>query len=190
MEIDINQSDFKNNKYNINGNSKSKIRSTITFVAIIVLSVSFAFIIRVFVVQPFYVEGKSMEPSYSENDLLLIDEISYRFSSPERGDVVVFRSFDQSSPFYLKRIIGLPRETVRIQNGIVKIITNNGREIILQETYLGQIERFQDLAREWFLSDDEYFVMGDNRDLSSDSRSDLIGYVRKDQIIGKVLLRI
>ena len=115
------------------------------------------FIIYTFMAQPFIVQGASMEPNFSDGDYILIDEITYRFREPQRGEVIVFRNPRNESEFYIKRVIGLPGEEVSISGEEVKV---NGD--LINEYYLpihGAVvgERVFDLA------DDEYFVMGDNR---------------------------
>lgn len=131
--------------------------------------------------QPFVVEGASMEPNFSDGDYILIDEITYRFREPERGDVVVFKNPRNESEFYIKRIIGLPGEEVVLSGNLVKI---NG--VPLNESYLpvGYTITGELIFN---LDDDEYFVMGDNRLQSFDSRS--WGPLKRNEIIGTVRLR-
>ena len=144
-------------------------------------------IVRYFLVQPFFVEGASMEPNFETGEYLLIDEVSYYFRSIERGEVVVFHYPLDASKYYIKRVIGLPGETVEIKNG--KIVIYNGKNLngfIVDEKYLpeklmtdGQLKRK--------LGDSEYFVLGDNRPRSSDSR--LWGTLPKDDIVGRAWVR-
>ena len=145
--------------------------------------------IRYFLFQPFIVSGDSMVPNFQSGNYLIVDEITYRFSSPQRGDVIVFdASFipGYSHERFIKRIIGLPGETVDVTNGQVEII-KDGKVIVLDEKYLpADLKTYQD--KEITLKADEYFVMGDNRQQSYDSR--YWGAVQKKYIIGKAFLRI
>ena len=142
--------------------------------------------IRYFLFQPFIVKGESMIPNFQQGDYLIIDEISYRFSSPQRGDVVVFKYPKDTAQKFIKRIIGLPGETVEVKDGKVTIYKNNNSQV-LDEKYLpnpsGTIGTLK-LA----LGADEYFVLGDNREFSYDSRA--WGSVPFKNIIGKVFLRV
>ena len=144
--------------------------------------------IRYFLFQPFIVKGDSMVPNFHENDYLIIDEISYRFQAPQRGDVIVFRYPQNPSQRFIKRIIGLPKETVEINDGQITIYTIDGTTLILSESdYLSEpIKDSNKLATE--LGDNEYFVLGDNRNFSSDSRR--WGALPRENIIGKVFLRV
>ncbi|MFA7314527.1 MAG: signal peptidase I [Candidatus Magasanikbacteria bacterium] len=143
------------------------------------------FVIRAFIFKPFYVKGKSMEPTFYEQDYLIIDEISYRFHEPKRGEMVVLHS-PISTDFYLKRIIGLPGERVKIENGKVVVYNDdNPKGMILNETYLNEVSTAGSVS--FTLGDDKYFVLGDNRNASFDSRS--FGAISRDSIVGKVWLR-
>ena len=142
--------------------------------------------IRYFVFQPFLVKGASMEPSFHDGDYLIIDELSYRLREPSRGEVVVFRyPFDPSQRF-IKRLIGLPGETVEIENGQVDIIDSNGQAAALEETYVSDSLPLTDNIKV-SLKADEYFVMGDNRSHSFDSRK--WGVLLGEYIIGRVVIR-
>ena len=145
--------------------------------------------IRYFLIQPFYVKGASMEPNFYDHEYLIIDEISYRFSQPQRGDIVVFRYPKDPKQFFIKRVIGLPGETVKIEDGFVYII-KDGQTNMLNEDYLpGDIQNLVPVGgyRETKLASDEYFVLGDNRDQSLDSR--IFGAVKEDYIVGRTWLR-
>lgn len=145
--------------------------------------------IRYFLFQPFIVSGNSMEPNFESGNYLIVDEISYRLSNPQRGDVIVFdASFipGYASQRFIKRVIGLPGETVDVTNGQVQII-KDGKTIILDEKYLpSDLKTYGD--KNVTLKADEYFVLGDNREYSYDSR--IWGVVQKKYIIGKAFLRI
>lgn len=142
--------------------------------------------LRVFVFQPFLVRGESMEPNFHNWDYLIVDEISYRFGSPDRGDVIVFKFPNDPSQRYIKRIIGLPGETIEIENGEIKILRGAEQFTLNESAYLPNAET---IGTSFItLENDEYFVMGDNRRYSSDSRS--WGALPRENIIGKALIRI
>ncbi len=145
--------------------------------------------IRYFLIQPFYVKGASMEPSFYDQEYLIIDEISYRFSTPERGDVIVFKYPRDPKEYFIKRVIALPGEKVQIKNGEIYIYNSQspfGSK--LSENYLDSETKTYGLSEEIIvLEDGEYYVLGDNRNSSKDSRS--FGSVDDSFIIGKVLLR-
>ena len=144
--------------------------------------------IRAFLFQPFLVRGASMEPTLSSGTYLIIDEISYRFSEPARGDIVVFRFPQDPSQRFIKRVIGLPGEAIEIEDGKV-IVYSKGEEhqdaFVLQEPYLFEGTPGNSKVE---LSEGEYYVMGDNRSFSSDSRS--WGAVPEENIIGKVFWKV
>ena len=142
-----------------------------------------------FVGQRTEVEGVSMENTLHNGDNLIVDKLSYRFHDPERFDIIVFPFQFQDNTYYIKRIIGLPGETVQIMDdGSIyingeKLEENYGMEVIKPETIGRAAEPIE-------LGDDEYFVMGDNRNNSSDSRTDMVGNIKRENIIGKAWLRI
>jgi len=142
--------------------------------------------IRVFIISPFVVDGGSMHPTFENLDYLIVDEILYDFSAPARGDVIVFRYPNNPSIFYIKRIIGLPGETVYINRGAVTISTAAGDKMTLDEPYI--VNEDATYTKSVSLNSDEYFVMGDNRPNSSDSR--VWGPLPKKDIIGRVDLRL
>ena len=142
-----------------------------------------------FVGQRTEVEGASMENTLHNGDNLIVDKLSYRFHDPERFDIIVFPFQFQDNTYYIKRIIGLPGETVQIMDdGSIyingeKLEENYGMEVIKPEIIGRAAEPIE-------LGDDEYFVMGDNRNNSSDSRTDMVGNIKRENIIGKAWLRI
>lgn len=140
-----------------------------------------------FVGQRTQVSGSSMEPKLSNNDNLIVDKITYRFKDPERYDIIVFPFEYEDNTYYIKRIIGLPGETVYIdKEGNIYI-----NDTVLEEAYGREIIREPGRAYEPItLGDDEYFVMGDNRNNSTDSRDPSVGNIKKDRIIGRAWLRI
>jgi signal peptidase I len=152
---------------------------------IVIIALLIVIPIRYFIFQPFFVRGQSMEPNFENNDYLIIDEISYRFSSPQRGEVVVFKYPQDPSQRYIKRIIGLPGEAIEIEDGKVIIYKNNQAEILDESSYLPASETPGDIQVS--LGENEYFVLGDNRAVSSDSRK--WGVLPREDIIGKVFLR-
>jgi signal peptidase I len=142
--------------------------------------------VRYFLFQPFFVSGASMEPNFESREYLLIDEISYKFKDPARGEVVIFKYPEDPSVFFIKRIVGLPGETIKISDGKVKIYNLQFPEgKILEEPYIeDQTEGNMKVS----LKNNEYFVLGDNRNHSSDSRS--WGPVPRENIIGRAWISI
>src|SRR3989344_5987758 len=166
---------------------EQKKNSFLELVKIVVISLAIVLPIRAYVAQPFIVEGDSMEPNFKDGQYLIIDELSYNFNNPERGDTIVLRAPIQPSLFFIKRIIGLPGEEFKIENGKIIITGKDSNRIVLKEEYIPEgINTVPDT--EIKLKDNEYFVMGDNRNRSSDSRS--WGPLPEDNITGKVFLRL
>ena len=165
-------------------NVVKEIISTILYILAVLLG---TYLLITFVGQRTSVSGSSMEPTLSNNDQLILDKISYRFSEPKRFDIIVFPFQYKENTYYVKRVIGLPGETVQIDlEGNIYI---NGE--ILEEDYGKEKINFPGLAVEPItLGDDEYFVMGDNRNNSSDSRDPSVGNIRRSNIIGKAWVRI
>ncbi len=141
------------------------------------------FLIHQFLAQPFLVQGASMEPNFKNGGYLLVDRISYRFKEPEKGDVIIFRYPQNRSLFYIKRIIGLPGEKIEIKGG--DLFVNNN---LLEEEYLkpGTETSFFSVDK-FILGKDQYFVLGDNRPFSFDSRR--WGPINEKDIIGVVRVR-
>ncbi len=156
---------------------------------VVLISLAIIIPVRYFLIQPFYVRGASMEPNFHDYEYLIIDEISYRFNEVERGEVIVFRYPKHPQEYFIKRVIAVPGETVKIKNGLVYVYNQeNPRGFILDENYLPNNTKTHGLeGKEVELKEDEYFVLGDNRDSSKDSRS--FGAVNKSFIIGKVWIR-
>lgn len=161
-----------------------EILNTVLYLAIVFL-LTFLFI--TFVMQRTDVSGQSMEPTLHDKDSLLVDKISYRFKAPERFDVVIFPYRYGEDEFFIKRIIGLPGETVRIDyEGHIYI-----NDVILDENYGAEVILDPGRAiEEVTLGQDEYFVMGDNRNHSMDSRDVSVGSISKSDILGKAFIRI
>lgn len=142
-----------------------------------------------FVGQRTEVDGASMEPTLSDGDNLIVDKLTYRFRDPERFDIIVFPFKYKEKTYYIKRIIGLPGETVQIkENGDIYI---NGE--LLTESYGREIIKAENIGRALepiVLGEDEYFVMGDNRNNSSDSRTEIVGNIKREDILGRAWVRI
>jgi len=154
-------------------------------IKIVILALLIVIPIRYFVFQPFVIKGSSMEPNFHQGDYLIVDEISYRFSEPKRGDVIVFRYPRDTSQRFIKRVIGLPGETVEMEQGKINIIKGVENRI-LDESEYGLKESYTDNFA-LSLKESEYFVLGDNRAASFDSRK--WGALSEDYIIGKVILK-
>lgn len=170
---------------------RSIIREAFAYVGellrVVIISLAIIIPVRYFLVQPFYVKGASMEPNFYDHEYLVIDEISYRFRDPSRGEIVVFRYPRDPSQFFIKRVVGLPGETVEIENSKLKIYNQEYQNgAVIEEPYLDAAEIFWGETK-ITLAEDEYFILGDNRDSSLDSRA--FGPISRGLIIGRVWLR-
>jgi signal peptidase I len=156
---------------------------------VVVLSLAIILPVRYFLIQPFYVKGASMEPNFHDSEYLIIDELSYRFTKPERGQVIVFRYPRDPQEYFIKRVIGLPGEEVQIKDGHIIIYNSVHPEgLTLKEAYLpADLETLSASESKIALGANEYFVLGDNRNASKDSRS--FGAVDQSFLTGKVLFR-
>lgn len=158
------------------------------FVKIVIISLVIVIPVRYFLIQPFYVKGASMEPNFYDYEYLIIDEISFHFRQPERGEIIVFHSPYNWHDYFIKRVIGLSGERVVIKNGEIYIYNSEfqfGTKLD-ESAYLQagiQTPGEVDLR----INEGEYFVMGDNRGSSLDSR--VFGAISKDQIVGRAWLR-
>lgn len=158
------------------------------FIKVFLMAVAIIIPVRYFLFQPFVVTGDSMRPNFHDGNYLIIDELTYRFRLPARGEVVVMRFPKDPSQFFIKRIVALPSEHIIIRDGRVTIYnTEHTAGLVLNESYLptnnityGNIDRV--------LAKDEYFVLGDNRLSSSDSR--VWGVLPREDIVGRVYLRL
>ena len=151
-------------------------------IKVIIIAAVIVIPIRYFLFQPFFVRGQSMDPNFANGDYLIIDEITYRFRGPERGEVIVFRYPQDPSNRFIKRVIGLPGEEIKIKDGEITIDGGN----ILDEKYLpDDLTTSGDIHI--ILENNEYFVLGDNRPYSFDSRR--FGPLSEEYIIGRVCLR-
>ncbi|MBW6440527.1 signal peptidase I [Patescibacteria group bacterium] len=161
---------------------------SIESIKIVILSLIVIIGIRTYIMQPFFVSGKSMEPNFRDGDYLIVDEISYRLGEPSRGDVIVFHYPNNFKEYYIKRIIGLPGEKVEIFENKIKIYNVNNPEgfEISEQLYIPETTiTTGTYTRE--LKNDEYYVLGDNRTASADSR--IWGVLEKHYIVGRAWIR-
>ena len=158
----------------------------LSFLLYVVVVVGITFLIIHYVGQRTYVSGSSMENTLSDGDNLIVDKITYRFSDPKRYDIIVFPYQYEENTYFIKRIIGLPGETVQIVDGTIYI---NGE--VLDESYGREVMKNSGMAADPItLGEDEYFVLGDNRNDSTDSRDPSVGKIKRNQIIGRAWVRI
>jgi signal peptidase I len=151
-----------------------------------IIAIAIVIPIRIFIAQPFIVSGSSMYPTFENRQYLVVDEISYKLNNPQRDDVVIFRYPNDTKKFFIKRIIGLPNETVNIKGSDITIINKEHPDgFKLNQPY---VKNTSNNNLNFELKNDEYFVMGDNRNASSDSRS--WGAVPRKLLIGKAFLRL
>lgn len=143
--------------------------------------------VRMFVAQPFIVSGASMQETFHNGEYLIVDQLSYHLKHPERGDVVIFRYPRDPSKYFIKRVIGVPGDTITIEGSTVSIANEthpNGQ--VINEPYIKSMQPGTTIVEE--LGEREYFVMGDNRDASSDSR--VWGVLQEENIVGRAYLRL
>ena len=165
---------------------KEIIKELAGWLLYIVLIIALTWIVVTFVGQRTEVSGSSMETTLSDKDQLIVDKMTYRFRDPKRYDIVVFPYQHQDNTYYIKRIIGLPGETVQILSGMVYI---DGMR--LDEHYGNEIMENPGIAEEPLtLGEDEYFVLGDNRNNSSDSRASDVGLIHRKDLIGRAWIRV
>jgi signal peptidase I len=175
-------------KANEGGGAKNWLAEIKELVKVLLVSLAIVLPVRYFIVQPFIVRGASMEPSFYDRDYLVVDELSYAFREPARGEVVVFRYPQDPRQFFIKRIIGLPGEQVEIKSGQVKIINSlQPQGFILEEPYLNNLWLAVGPDAVSVLGPQEYFVLGDNRAASSDSR--FWGALTRKFLIGRAVFR-
>lgn len=169
------------------GKKRSAGRELLSWILYILLVIALTWFVITFIGQRTRVEGHSMETTLSDGDNLIVDKLTYHFTDPKRYDVIVFPYQHAENTYYIKRIIGLPGETVQVKtDGYVYI---NGERL---DEHFGA-ELMEDpgiVAEEIQLGENEYFVLGDNRNHSSDSRDPSVGILTRDQIIGRAWLRI
>ena len=170
-------------------NMKKQLLVVWEFVQVIIIAAIIVLPIRYFVFQPFIVKGDSMVPNFHSGDYLIVDEISYRFSGPSRGDVIVFHYPLDESQRFIKRVIGLPGETVEVKEGKITVIPKDGENVFTlnEKLYLPDLLSTGGDVK-ITLKEDEFFVLGDNRQFSYDSR--IWGVMPKKDLIGKAAFRL
>lgn len=167
-------------------NTSSSTRSLVIYT---IVALGLAFFIRFFIAAPYIVSGASMVPTFTDYHYLIIDRVSYGFDEPTRGDVIVFDLPQDTSRALIKRVIGLPGETVVIQGNTVKIINSEYSEgFTLDEPYLDPNNLGGASNIRVTLGDDQYYVLGDNRRVSADSRS--WGVLPREDIVGRAFVRL
>ncbi len=166
---------------------KTFIMSKSFYETLIVILIAVALFVGLrLTIQTYIVYGPSMEPNYWEDEWIIVNKLAFKFHAPQTGDIIVFQPPIYSTNTIIKRIIGLPGESVEIKNGTVYVHKTDGSIITLQEPYIK--ETFSTNYRSPIIPENEYFVMGDNRNNSSDSRSGWL--VSRDKIIGKAWVSI
>ena len=160
---------------------------TLFFTTIKFLLVAFliALPFKLFVAQPFVVSGVSMVPTFIDGEYLVIDKVTYRYKKPQRGDIIIFEYPLDPSYYFIKRVVALPGETITIDGAHVEVTDQNGASKMLDEPYISSTNPKKDVSR-ITLAKDEYFVLGDNRDESSDSRE--WGPLQEKFIVGRALI--
>jgi signal peptidase I len=167
-----------------NPSGNGKIKEIIYFILTVIIIVV---PIRTFIAQPFVVSGDSMLPTFHTGEYLIVDQITYKFSEPERGDVIIFKFPNDHKRFFIKRIIGLPGETVELTGQDITIINEENPEgFTLSEPHI--VLQKDNAPSQITLGEEEYFAIGDNRTASFDSRA--WGSLKKDLIIGRAFLRL
>ena len=170
-----------------NSEDRSIVREMLGWLVYILIIIGLTYLIITFVGQRTRVSGSSMETTLSDGDNLIVDKISYRFRDPKRYDIIVFPYQYEENVYYIKRIIGLPGETVQVKDGYVYI---NG-EKLESDIYGKEVMQSAGIAAEPItLGDDEYFVLGDNRNNSSDSRDPSVGILKRKDLLGRAWVRI
>ena len=163
------------------------LSTVLGWVIYILVIIGLTYLIITYVGQRTKVSGSSMETTLSDGDNLIVDKISYRFKDPERYDIIVFPYKYESHTYYIKRIIGMPGETIQIMNGYVYI----DGELLETDIYGNEVMEYANLANAPItLGENEYFVLGDNRNHSSDSRDPSVGVLAREDLIGKAWVRI
>ena len=178
--------------YNSNMEIKKAVNYGLDILKLVIIALAIVIPIRLLVFQPFVVKGQSMEPNYHSADYLIIDELSYKLNEPKRGDVIVFKYPKNPSVKYIKRIIGLPGETVEIQDANILITDASGKTRQLDESLYLPMSVIETWSKNidmkpLTLKSNEFFVLGDNRNYSSDSR--IWGPVPFANIVGKTMFR-
>ena len=166
---------------------KGIIKELLGWLVFIFIVIAASWFVVTFIGQRTQVSGSSMETTLSHGDQLIVDKISYRFSDPKRYDIVVFPYHYEENTFYIKRIIGMPGETIQIMGGYVYI---NGQQLT-SDIYGAEVMQSAGIAAEPItLGPDEYFVLGDNRNHSTDSREPNVGVLHREDLLGRAWVRI
>lgn len=175
-----NENNLKESKF------KKGLKNVWDLVKFAIIALVIVIPIRMFIAQPFIVSGESMIPTFHNGEYLIVDELSYLMRHPERNDVVIFRFPNDPKRYFIKRIIGMPNEEIIINNGSVTIKNSTNPEgFTLSEPYINEVF---DTSSTFSTKENEYFVMGDNRNRSSDSR--IWGILPRKLIIGRAYLRL
>lgn len=163
------------------------LRTILGYILYILVIIGLTWMIVTFVGQRTRVSGQSMETTLQDGDNLIVDKISYRFHDPSRYDIIVFPYKYEENTFYIKRIIGLPGETVQVKDGYTYI---NGKKLT-SDIYGREVMDEPGIAEEPIkLGSDEYFVLGDNRNHSQDSRDPYVGVLKRSDLMGRAFVRI
>ncbi len=166
---------------------KNIMKELLGWILYLLLVVGLTWLILTYVGQRTRVSGHSMETTLSNGDNLIVDKLSYRFRDPKRFDIIVFPFKYEENTYYIKRIIGLPGETVQVVDGCAYI----DGELLESDIYGAELMEDSGIAGELLtLKEDEYFVLGDNRNHSSDSRDPSVGILTREDLLGKALVRI
>lgn len=174
-------------RYDRDGEPKGCLSEILGWILYIAVILGLTFFIITFVGQRTRVSGSSMETTLHDGDNLIVEKLSYRFNDPKRYDIIVFPYQYEENTYYIKRIIGLPGETVQVIDGYTYI---NG-ELLDTDIYGAEVMLSPGIAAEPIvLGEDEYFVLGDNRNHSADSRDPSVGVLTKDDLIGRAWVRI
>ncbi len=183
----IKNDEIKNNEEKSNSFLSELKDFSFDTIKIVVISLIIIIGIRSFVMQPFFVNGQSMEPNFHDGDYIIVNEIGYRFDDPKRGDIVIFHYPNDPSQFFIKRIIGLPGEKIEIKNNEITVYNKEHSDgFTIDESYIPRSAIIlKDYSQE--LKNDEYYVLGDNRMASSDSR--VWGVLERHYIVGKAWIR-
>jgi signal peptidase I len=152
-------------------------------IQVVVFAVSIFLFIYLLILQPHKIKGASMEPNFHDGEYLLTDKVSYRFGDPERGDVIVFKAPPDFNEEFIKRIIGLPGDSIKVENGKVYLNGQERLEKFLPSEFRTNPGSFASEGREMTVPENQYLVFGDNRDHSFDSRN--FGFISRDKITGK-----
>lgn len=195
-QLDLEETNDAGTSNSVTASDASRTRNTVEekvehplteIVRFAILALIIVLPIRMFIAQPFIVSGASMDDTFENGQYLIVDQVTYYLEDPQRGDVVIFRYPKDPSKFFIKRVIGLPGDTISIVGGAVTITNEENPDgFVLDEPYIETMTTGTPLTEE--LGDREYFVMGDNRDQSSDSR--VWGVLQKERIVGRALVRL